>query len=288
MHNCSELYFIPMADVTQQLVNGQFSGDLDIQDRGLSYGHGVFETLRISANKPVLWQAHIERLLKSCQRLMIPIDTLQQQLEQDLSLLHPVDNAVLKVIVTAGVGGRGYQLPIDSTPTRILQVFAEPSYPDQPATLGIQARWCQIQLSCVPLLAGIKHLNRLEQVLARAEWSDPAIREGILCGGDGYLAEGTMSNLFLVSDERLITPDLENYGVAGIMRDHVIELARQHGISVEVAKIAPDALYNADEVFFCNSLIGIWPVRQIEQQHFTLGPITRTLQDLLLENSRSC
>lgn len=274
-----------MADIIQQLVNGQYSSDLNIQDRGLSYGHGVFETLRISANKPVLWEAHLQRLLKSCQRLMIPIDSLQQQLEQDLSLLQPVNHAVLKVIVTAGVGGRGYQIPIDSKPTRIVQLFTQqPPYPDQPATLGVKARWCQMQLSCMPALAGIKHLNRLEQVLARAEWSDPEIREGILCGSDGYLAEGTMSNLFIVSRGRLLTPDLESYGVAGIMRNHLIDLARQHDLIVNVTKIVPEALYNADEVFFCNSLIGIWPVRQIEHQHFTLGPITRTLQNLLLES----
>lgn len=283
MHDCSELHFIPMADVIQQLVNGQNSSDLNIQDRGLSYGHGVFETLKISANKPLLWQSHIDRLIASCQRLKIPVDALQEQLEKDVSLLESVEQGVLKIMVTAGVGGRGYQLPTHSSPTRIVQLFPFPSYPDQPSALGIKARWCSIQLSCAPLLAGIKHLNRLEQVLARAEWSDSDIREGILCGSDGYLAEGTMSNLFIVKDQVLKTPDLENYGVAGIMRNHLIDLARSADMDVDVCKLTKNDLIAADEVFFCNSLIEIWPLRQLEQHSFEVGPMTRKLQQLLME-----
>lgn len=282
MHDCSELHFIPMADVIQQLVNGQISSDLNIQDRGLSYGHGVFETLKISSSKPLLWQAHIDRLLVSCERLKIPVDGLHDQLENDLARIESVEQGVLKIIVTAGVGGRGYQLPPNPSPTRIMQLFPFPSYPDQPETEGIQARWCDIQLSCVPLLAGIKHLNRLEQVLARAEWSDIDIREGILCGNDGYIAEGTMSNLFIVKNQVMKTPDLQNYGVAGIMRNHLIDLARSLDLRVDVCRITKKDLVNADEVFFCNSLIEIWPLRQLEQQKFEVGPITRKLQQMLM------
>lgn len=285
MHDCSELHFIPMADVIQQLVNGHFGSDLDIQDRGLNYGHGVFETLSICAHKPLLWQAHIERLLKSCQRLMIPTDSLQDQLEQDLRLLELEENAVLKVIVTAGSGGRGYQLPRDPHPTRILQIFPKPVFPDQPEQTGITARWCNMQLSCAPALAGIKHLNRLEQVLARAEWDDPTIREGILCGNDGYLAEGTMSNIFLVSHGKLYTPDLSYYGVAGIMRDHIMTLANNADLEVVIAQLPASRLMEADEVFFCNSLIGIWPLRQLEKLRFNLGPVTQHLQQLLTESA---
>ena len=283
MHDCSELHFIPMADVIQQLVNGQNSGDLNVQDRGLSYGHGIFETLKISANKPLLWQSHIDRLLAGCHRLKIPVDKLQEQLEKDLTLLEPVEQGVLKIIVTAGVGGRGYQLPIHPSPTRIVQLSHFPSYPDQPSNKGIKARWCSIQLSCAPLLAGLKHLNRLEQVLAKAEWSDNDIREGIVCGSDGYLAEGTMSNLFIVKDYVLKTPILESYGVAGVMRNHLIDLACSVNIEVDVCKLTKDDLIAADEVFFCNSLIEIWPLRQLEQYAFEVGPITRKLQHLLMK-----
>lgn len=277
-----------MVMTIQQWVNGKAVSELSLQDRGLSYGHGVFETLRIAGSKPLLWPEHLQRLLAGCQRLSIPTQLLAEQLQQDLAALPSVKDGVLKIIVTAGEGGRGYRLPVQPSPTRILQLMPVPVYPDLPAERGIEARWCQIRLGCAPALAGIKHLNRLEQVLARAEWSDDHIREGILCGQDGYLAEGTMSNLFLVYDGVLITPDLHDYGVAGIMRQHLIELAGSAGISVEVKKLQPKDLPGADEVFFCNSLIGIWPLRLLEQQVFIPGPVTRRLQALLTESYCAC
>lgn len=277
-----------MVMTIQQWVNGKVVSELSLQDRGLSYGHGVFETLRIAGGKPLLWPEHLQRLLAGCQRLSIPTQLLAEQLQQEMAALPSVEDGVLKIIVTAGEGGRGYRLPVQPSPTRILQLMPVPVYPDLPAEHGIEARWCQIRLGCAPALAGIKHLNRLEQVLARAEWTDEHIREGILCGQDGYLAEGTMSNLFLVYDGVLITPDLHDYGVAGVMRQHLIELAGSAGISVEVKKLQPKDLLGADEVFFCNSLIGIWPLRLLEQQVFIPGPVTRRLQALLTESYCAC
>ncbi|MFN3881334.1 MAG: aminodeoxychorismate lyase [Nitrincola lacisaponensis] len=277
-----------MVMTIQQWVNGKAVSELSLQDRGLSYGHGVFETLRIAGGKPLLWPEHLQRLLAGCQRLSIPTQLLAEQLQQEMAALPSVEDGVLKIIVTAGEGGRGYRLPVQPVPTRILQLMPVPVYPDLPAEHGIEARWCQIRLACAPALAGIKHLNRLEQVLARAEWTDDHIREGILCGQDGCLAEGTMSNLFLVYDGVLITPDLSDYGVAGIMRQHLMALAGSAGISVEVKKLQPKDLPGADEVFFCNSLIGIWPLRLLEQQVFIPGPVTRRLQALLTESYCAC
>ncbi|WP_417580724.1 aminodeoxychorismate lyase [Nitrincola sp.] len=273
-----------MAENNTALVNGKPAVTLSFLDRGLSYGQGLFETLRIAGGKPLLWEAHLQRLLRGCQRLHIPTEGLQTALQDDLEQLLPVDQAVLKILVTAGCGGRGYTLPGDIQPTRILQQLPLPDYSDNPALQGIQARWCSLQLACAPTLAGIKHLNRLEQVLARAEWSDPAVREGIVCGADGYLAEGTMSNLFLVYDGRLLTPDLSQYGIAGIMRNYLIELAASVGIKAETGQYSRTELLAADEVFFCNSLIGIWPLAQLDDQTFIPGPVTRRLQGLLKEN----
>ncbi len=285
MHICSELHFIPMADVIHELVNGQQRNDLSTQDRGLSYGHGVFETVKVVAGEPILIDEHLQRLISSCQRLKIPTDNLLQQLIADLDYLPYVDLGVVKIIVTAGVGGRGYQLPDDPRPSRIVQLFPFPHFPDNPSQQGIQARWCDIQLSSVPTLAGIKHLNRLEQVLARAEWSDPHIREGILLGSDQFIAEGTMSNIFIVKDNTLKTPDLSRYGVEGIMRNHIIKLAKQSDLSVSVLPLTKNDLLDADEVFFCNSLIEIWPLRKIAQQSFEVGAVTRSLQKALMAES---
>jgi 4-amino-4-deoxychorismate lyase len=273
-----------MAENNIALVNGKPSVTLSFQDRGLSYGQGLFETLRIAGGKPLLWEAHLQRLLRGCQRLHIPAEGLQTALQEDLEQLPVVDQAVLKILVTAGCGGRGYTLPTDIQSTRILQQLPFPDYSDNPGLRGIQARWCNLQLACAPALAGIKHLNRLEQVLARAEWNDPSVQEGIVCGADGYLAEGTMSNLFLVYDGRLMTPDLSLYGIAGIMRNYLIELAASVGIKTETGQYTRAELLAADEVFFCNSLIGIWPLAQLDDQTFIPGPVTRRLQGLLKEN----
>lgn len=273
-----------MAETNSSLVNGKSTASILIQDRGLSYGQGVFETLRISAGKPLLWEAHLQRLLRGCQRLKIPTEGLQVALQDDLEQLPVVDQAVLKILVTAGCGGRGYSMPAQMQPTRIFQQLPLPVYNGNPGLQGIRARWCDLQLACAPALAGIKHLNRLEQVLARAEWDDPAVQEGIVCGANGYLAEGTMSNLFLVYDGKLLTPDLSQYGIAGIMRNYLIELAAGIGIKTETGQYTPSELLAADEVFFCNSLIGIWPLAELADQTFLPGPVTRRLQNLLKEN----
>ena len=273
-----------MTENNTSLVNGKSTAAMLIQDRGLSYGQGVFETLRIAAGKPLLWEAHLQRLLTGCQRLQIPTEGLQEALQGDLEQLPAVEHAVLKILVTAGCGGRGYSMPADMRPTRIIQQLPLPVSSGNPALQGIRARWCDLQLACAPALAGIKHLNRLEQVLARAEWHDPAVHEGIVCGADGYLAEGTMSNLFLVYDKKLLTPDLSQYGIAGIMRNYLIELADSIGIKTETGRYTPAELLAADEVFFCNSLIGIWPLAQLDNQTFIPGPVTRRLQNLLKEN----
>ncbi|KGK42266.1 hypothetical protein LH51_08460 [Nitrincola sp. A-D6] len=273
-----------MAELKNSLVNGKSAASIAIQDRGVSYGQGVFETLRVTQGRPLLWDEHLQRLLNGCKRLQIPVDGLQHLLYDDLQQLPAADHAVVKIIVTAGSGGRGYMMPADVQPTRILQQLPLPVYYGNPALQGIRARWCDLQLACAPALAGIKHLNRLEQVLARAEWNDPAVQEGIVCGADGYLAEGTMSNLFLVYDGKLLTPDLSRYGIAGIMRNYLIELAANVGINTEIGRYTRTDLLAADEVFFCNSLIGVWPLAQLDDQTFIPGPVTRRLQVLLKEN----
>ena len=103
-----------------------------------------------------------------------------------------------------------------------------------------------------------------------------------MSGHDGFVAEGTMSNIFIVKDHILKTPSLEDYGVEGIMRNHLIKLAQSLNFSVKICHLTKDDLVTADEVFFCNSLIEIWPLRQLEQQRFEVGPITRKLQQLLI------
>ncbi|WP_209287831.1 aminodeoxychorismate lyase [Marinobacterium alkalitolerans] len=271
----------------QCLVNGQPATTVSITDRGLAYGQGVFETILVYQGIPCLLDAHLTRLEQGCARLNIPAAGLRQQLLEDLQVLkRPSDSAVLKITVTCGSGGRGYATPETPAPTRILNLSPLPDYSDNPDQ-GINVRWCETRLVCQPALSGIKHLNRLEQVLARSEWHDPRIREGLVCDTRGYVVEGTMSNLFMVSGSVLHTPDLSQAGIDGIMRNEIIRAARQAGLKVEVGQYSPQQVEAASELFLCNSLIGIWPIIRLEDLTFNLGDTTRYLQSLQLQRKET-
>lgn len=264
------------------LVNGQTRDRIHSRDRGLAYGHGVFETLLLTSARAAFLDWHLERLLEGCRRLQIPTDGLEQGVRQDLAWAQTqCREGVVKIIITAGVGGRGYLLPEPMHPCRILQLSALPDWPDAPAEQGIRVRWCQTRLATQPALAGIKHLNRLEQVLARAEWRDPAIREGLLRDGDGHVIEGTLSNLCWIRGQVLYTPALQRCGVAGVMRRWVLSVAASLGLEIRIGDYTCRSVESADELFVCNSLAGLWPVVQLEQQRFAVGTYTRALQGLL-------
>jgi 4-amino-4-deoxychorismate lyase len=272
-----------MGDAVQVLVNGKPHDCVPTSDRGLLYGDGVFETIAVKNGQLHFWSEHLRRLQSGCERLGIEsVD--EAQLEGECrSLIGPSQQAVIKVIITRGSGGRGYRLPEQARPTRIIQLHEWPNYPASCTVRGVKTIICRTRLGRNASLAGIKHLNRLEQVLARQEWDDAAIMEGLMLDSDGELVEGTMSNLFMVKDGVLMTPDLQRCGVAGIMRARVLEMAAEHSIAARVQRVELDALLQADEVFVCNSLIGIWPVIGIDEHTFLKGPIITRLQTLLAE-----
>lgn len=270
------------------LVNGQQQHTVAVADRGFAYGDGVFETLLLHNNRPLFWNQHLTRLLNSCSRLGISTDALQVRLDADLSALQSLnraDKAVLKLIVTRGEGARGYYPDPTLRPTLVSSLSAC-NIAEQNAQTGVRIRWCQTRLGVNPALAGLKHLNRLEQVLARGEWQDATIAEGLMQDVQGRVVEGTMSNLFFVYQGGLCTPDLSGSGVAGILRQVVIGLARQIGLPVRVGEYSPAVVTQAQEIFITNSLIGIWPVVALENQHWPVGGYTRELQALLAQEIR--
>ncbi|MGH8561871.1 MAG: aminodeoxychorismate lyase, partial [Nevskiales bacterium] len=160
----------------------------------------------------------------------------------------------------------------------LLLLYPMPGHPASHWQTGIQVRICETRLAQNPRLAGIKHLNRLEQVLARAEWSNAAIAEGLMLDTDNRLIEGVSSNLFLVRDSKLLTPDLSRCGIAGVMREMILEAAPAYTKAVQVQDLSMTDLLAADECFVCNSIIGIWPVTGLEGKRWDIGPMTRKLQ----------
>lgn len=270
-------------------VNGVIGQQISPLDRGFAYGDGVFETCRIDNGQIPLWPLHRQRLLASCDRLFIPLqETLLEQYLQLLLAQVPAQDlvaATLKIIVTRGEGVRGYRLPDNVQPTLCIGIFSAANYPEHYVNRGVTVRLCRQRLGCNPALAGLKHLNRLEHILARAEWQDEAISEGLLLDGNGHLIEATVSNLFIVKNAGLLTPDLSEAGVAGVMRRFILEsLAPQLGLRAEIKKLTLDDLLSADEVFLSNSVFGIWPVAELlgdSPRSFFRGEVTRKLQALL-------
>ncbi|OOG21214.1 aminodeoxychorismate lyase, partial [Thioalkalivibrio denitrificans] len=184
------------------LVNGQPGEQLPVTDRGLAYGDGLFETLAVRNGRPQHWERHMARMAEGCARLVLPMPDPAVWRAEAQTVLSFGQSGALKLILTRGTGPRGYRPPRDPSPTRIVMGLDAAATPG-PETLKV--RFCRTRLSRNPLLAGIKHLNRLEQVLARGEWQDEC-QEGIMLDTEGHVVEGTMSNLFLVREEALHTP----------------------------------------------------------------------------------
>ncbi|MCL5975661.1 MAG: aminodeoxychorismate lyase [Gammaproteobacteria bacterium] len=267
------------------LINGQPENRIDVADRGLQYGDGLFETIAYRYGQLEFLPAHLSRLKEGCNRLNIAFSSAQQQLllsEVDTVCQQLNDDAVIKVMVTRGIGGRGYRYQTDMHTTRIISSHAMPVYPVTNVS-GVIVRICQHRLAINPSLAGIKHLNRLEQILARNEWQDDTIAEGLMLDYQERLIEGTMSNLFLVKNNELLTAELSSSGIAGIMRKQLIKVADELGIPLHITTLTLDDLKSAEEVFVCNSLIGIWPVIRITDLNvdFSHGPLTQILQNAL-------
>ena len=258
------------------LVNGDSADALPINDRGLLYGDGVFETVAVNLGHPLHWDRHLARLQKGCRRLGI-VPPAQGLLKREASICcGSVDRAVLKVIVTRGIGARGYRTDDSMSPTRIMSLHPWPCYPAHYRQRGVSATVCKTRLAQNPQLAGIKHLNRLEQVMARREWEEE-YQEGLMLDTDGWVIEGTMSNVFIIQDDTLITPSLNRAGIEGIMRERILAQSRALGIPVVVLDLSFEAVMSAQSMFFCNSLIGIWPVAILGDCKFRAHTFTERL-----------
>ena len=185
---------------------------------------------------------------------------------------------ILRMSVTRGLGPRGYAPPSAALPTRVMAVWA---VPDEARLAAINARVCHLRLGHQPALAGIKHLNRLENVMARAEWQDPEIQEGILLDQAGQVICGVMSNVFVWKDDTLLTPRLDACGVAGVTRARLMSVARQAGLVVAEARLDLDDLFAADEIMFTSSAILMWRVARLDERVWHKPAISPTLWKLL-------
>jgi 4-amino-4-deoxychorismate lyase len=246
------------------LVNGQPANLIPISDRGLQYGDGLFETLAVIDSAPCFWERHMARLTRGETALGLPFSDKAQLRQEADSLCEGCSRGVLKLIITRGSGGRGYRPPEPAETRRIFFLHPWPDYPETWYREGIQLRLCEMRWSRNRRLAGVKHLNRLEQVLARQEWQDPRIAEGLMLDEQDWVISATQGNLFLFCDGTLYTPELSQSGIAGVMREIVIECAGVLGIPVQVTHFKLEQVLRADALFVTNSLLGLCPVAGLE------------------------
>lgn len=256
------------------LVNGVPATTLSVFDRGLSYGDGLFETIRFVQGRAPLWSRHVDRLLDGCGRLRVPAPDANALASEASVVVAGLEHAVVRITITRGLGERGYAPPASPAVRRIVAAFEAPAMTGDLYLAGLHARWCETRLSVQPLLAGLKHLNRLEQVMARAEWSDAAVAEGLVCDTEGRVVSGTMTNLFAVLDGRLVTPPVTRCGVAGVARAEILAARAE----AQVMDIRPEELSRASEVFLSSSVRGILPVQAVGDTVYGPGPVTRALQ----------
>lgn len=256
-------------------INGRKGTRIDYRDRGLQYGDGVFETMRVRGGEVRLLQYHLERLYAGCQRLEIAGPAMRVLRGELTAAARLRRDAVLKLIVTRGPGARGYRPSGTERSTRILSLHALPpgvhhSVAGRPAPGARDAadapariRLCTTVLGQNPRLAGLKTLNRLESVLARAEWRDARVWEGLMRDTDENIVCGTMSNLFLRKGSALLTPAIDRCGVAGVMRRWVLQAARSLKLEPQERRIRWQHLIAAEEVFMSNAVVGLKSVAVI-------------------------
>ncbi len=251
-------------------VGGQRVDAIPADDRALAYGDGLFETLRVFRRDVPWWDAHWARLAHGADRLRIALPDQQQVRDEVAALLGEgaqkdaggqADGAadgVLKLLLTRGSGGRGYAPPAHGVPTWVLSRHPMPC---PPPDAGLRVQWCETRLASQPLLAGLKHCNRLEQVLARAECQAAGTDEGLVRDHDGNVIGATSANLFVLHQGRWLTPRLDRCGVGGVCRSQLMQ-----PLDASQARLDRAMVEAADAIFLCNAVRGILPVAALDGQ----------------------
>lgn len=255
-----------------------FLGDAQIDaipagDRGLAYGDGLFETMRVHRGSVWWWDAHWRRLASGAERLRLELPRRALVDAQVAALCGDVDDAVLKLILTRGSGGRGYAPPTDGAPLWVLSCHPAPP---SPRAGGLHVRWCTTRLAIQPALGGLKHCNRLEQVLARGEWSAPDVDDGLMRSTEGDVVCATAANLFVLRAGRWCTPPVDRCGVAGVCREWMLQAtgAEQSRLSVSVVEAA-------EALVLCNAVRGILPVARLGNRAWPPQAEVRALRQRL-------
>lgn len=262
---------------------------ISISDRGFQYGDGLFETIAIRNGQPRLWRYHVDRLTRGCKILgikMPPESELSEGLEHALRNSDVLAAyAVAKIIISAGVGLRGYGRALADSPSVLFRAFPAAPLALESYSGGIDTVMCETRLASDSATAGLKTLNRMEQVLARSEFIETDVFEGLTMDAEDNIICGTMSNVFFINDKSISTPPLDRCGVEGVMRRHVIETLRKAGTDISIRPWARTDIEETDEVFLSNSQFGLLPVKRCMQKQWGVGEVTRSVMSILANHA---
>lgn len=251
-------------------VNGKLVSGIAPTNRGFAYGDGIFRTMRLLEGELQDWPLHYQTLVADCSKIQIvcpSAELLMQEFKYFMASASEEETqfSIIKIIITRGEGARGYAPPAVCEPTRVLVQSPLPNYPAEIYANGVALYSCQTRLAHQPLLAGIKHLNRLENVLARAEHKDPRFFDGLLKDYDGNVIEAVSGNLFIRKEGVVMTPALDSCGVAGVMRQKILDWYRTQGQPVLIAPLSIEDVLQAEAVVIVNSVYGVLQVAQIDE-----------------------
>ncbi|WP_086982964.1 aminodeoxychorismate lyase [Vibrio aphrogenes] len=266
-------------------VNGHRQEHISLQDRSFHYGDGCFTTILVKEGEPLYLEAHQQRLTQTCQRLAISLPAWQPKIVNWIkqaiieSGFASAQFSGIKVHISRGSGGRGYSAK-GATQTQVtIQAFRYPEHYAQWQSEGIKVGVSLIGLGVNPLLAGLKHNNRLEQVLIKQDIEQQMVDDCIVLDCHGHIVEMCAANIFWIRQQRIFTPELKQSGVAGIQRQRVLQYAQQHSYPVEVGQFVLNDILTADEIFITNALHGVVPIVRINKTTFNVGPMTRMIQE---------
>ncbi len=263
------------------LVNGEIAEHISVTDRGLNYGDGLFETMAVVRGRPRWWQEHMDRLCAGCERLGMKAPPQAVLLREIQTVSAGQPRCVVKIILSRAANGRGYHPSVGAPPVRVVSSHPWLQEIEREASTGVMAHICDLKLSIQPRLGGMKHLNRLEQVLASSELDGLEATEGILMDIEGHVISAISANIFLVFRQQFLTPRLDRSGVRGVLRARILKFFKAR---CELRRVSPEMLEQASEIFLCNSVRGIIPVCHVDERTYPIGPVTRELQSWLTES----
>ncbi len=261
----------------EHLVNGQPARSIPADDRAFLYGDQLFETIAFRAGRAPLWQHHMARLKDSAPRLFMPVPDPELLAAECRLLLGERGDGVVRISLSRGSGGHAFEPLAEPSLRRVLTRRKWPEHLEEQRKRGLVVHRSPVRLAESSGLAGIKHGNRLEQVLAAEHARRAGVDEALVFATSGELIESIAGNVVLLVDGAALTPILDRAGVAGVglswleqAADGAISRARLHAVDID----------RAEAILMINSIAGIRPVRMLDERALTIPPLVRRWQQL--------